>query len=157
LLVNATRPSAPQPGEEPDGTPMPEPELRFRRLEADFELREGQAYTANLHFDGDAEILMRGRTGLLERDYEYIAWVLRGEERLPAALRRLGGATPTVAAAWLSLREWLAGPEAQRTRATLHLGGTWEQPVVETIERDPAAAAPSEDASEEQAAGRAEP
>src|SRR5262249_36782459 len=36
--------------------------LHFDHLQADFEVQNGQASTSNLHFDGDAEILMRGRT-----------------------------------------------------------------------------------------------
>ena len=74
-------------------------------------LRDGEASTANLHLDGDAEILVRGRVGLLGRDYDAEAFILRGEERLPAAVRRLGP-TPRVAALWLSLRELFAGNAA---------------------------------------------
>jgi uncharacterized protein YhdP len=105
-------------------------ELRFARLEADFELQGGQATTGNFHFDGDAEILMRGRTGLLAHDYDQQIWVLHGEERLPAAVRRLG-ANPRVAAVWLSMRELFAGgtPE-ERSKTVFRLQGTWDDPIV---------------------------
>jgi uncharacterized protein YhdP len=107
-------------------------ELHFARLEADFELRDGQATTSNLHFDGDAEILMRGRVGIVSRDYDQQVWVLRGEERLPAAVRRFG-ATPRVAAAWLSLRDLFAGSgEQDRSQAVLRLQGSWDDPMVVT-------------------------
>jgi uncharacterized protein YhdP len=107
-------------------------DLHFARLEADFELHDGQASTSNLHFDGDAEILMRGRVGLVSRDYDQQVWVLRGEERLPAAVRRFG-ATPRVAAAWLSLRDLFAGSGAQdRSQAVLRLQGSWDDPMVVT-------------------------
>src|SRR3569833_1248764 len=66
------------------------PALHFDRLEADFDLADGQATTSNLHFDGDAEILMRGRIGIVDRDYDQQVWQLRGEEGLPAAVRRIG-------------------------------------------------------------------
>jgi len=89
---------------------MTSEEMRFRTLEAEFILRDGQAHTSNLHFDGDAEILMRGRTGLLAHDYDYEAWVLRGEERIPSSLRRLA-ATPRVAAAWMALRDLIGGAD----------------------------------------------
>src|SRR5438045_8644954 len=98
------------------------PGLSFSSLTADFVLHDGQATTSDLHFDGDAEILVRGRTGLLAHDYDEQAWILRGEQRLPAAVRRLGP-TPKVAAVWLSLRELFAG-SADRTRAALRLRGT---------------------------------
>ena len=110
----------------PDGGILPE--LGFSRLTADFTLQEGQATTSNLHFDGDVEILVRGRTGLLAHDYDEQAWILRGEQRLPAAVRRLG-ANPKVAAVWLSLRELLAGP-AGHNRVALRLRGSWDEPMV---------------------------
>ena len=109
------------------------PGLNFSRLTADFVLHDGQAMTSDLHFDGDAEILVRGRTGLLAHDYDEQAWILRGEERLPAAVRRLGP-TPRVAAVWLSLRELFAGSAVDRSRAALHLRGTWDDPIVTPAE-----------------------
>jgi len=105
--------------------------LAFARLTADFELQNGEASTAGLHFDGDAEILVRGRVGLAAGDYDEQAWVLHGEERLPAPLRRLEP-TPRVAALWLSLRDWFAG--AERSRAALRLQGPWDEPVVTSAE-----------------------
>jgi uncharacterized protein YhdP len=114
----------------------PDPrQLRFSRLEADFELRAGEASTSNLHFDGDAEILMRGRTGLVARDYDQQVWILRGEGRLPAAVRRLGP-TPRVAAVWLSLRELFTGGDRtdNGAGAALHLQGSWDDPIVVAAE-----------------------
>ncbi len=107
--------------------------LNFSSLTANFLLHDGQATTSDLHFDGDAEILVRGRTGLLARDYDEQAWILRGEERLPAAVRRLGP-TPRVAAAWLSLRELFNGSAADRSPATLRLRGSWDAPIVTPAE-----------------------
>jgi uncharacterized protein YhdP len=104
-------------------------QLRFTRLAAGFELHEGQAVTSDLHFDGDAEILLRGRIGLLAQDYDAQVWVLRGEQRLPAAVRGFGP-TPRMAALWLSLRELFGGPQADRRDGALHLHGSWDDPVV---------------------------
>jgi uncharacterized protein YhdP len=103
------------------------PQLRFARLTADFAVADGQAVTSDLHLDGDAEILMRGRIGLLAHDYDAQGWVLKGEERLPAAVRGLSPG-PRVAALWMSLRELFAG--ANRERAPLRLHGTWDDPMV---------------------------
>lgn len=108
--------------------------LRFSRLEADFTVADGEADTSNLHFDGDAEILMRGRTGLLAHDYDQHVWILRGEGRLPSPVRRLG-ATPGVAAAWLSIRELFGGGRHDTsTQAPLHLQGSWDDPIVVAAE-----------------------
>jgi uncharacterized protein YhdP len=107
----------------------PAHDLRFARLDADFELADGEASTSDLHFDGDAEILMRGRTGLVAKDYDQEVWILKGEERLPAAVRRFAP-TPRVAAAWLTLRDLFAATGEARPRALLHLRGSWDDPVV---------------------------
>lgn len=107
-------------------------DLKFRRLDGHFQLRDGQATTSDLHFDGDVEILVRGRMGLLAGDYDHEAWVLKGEERLPQSMRRLAS-TPRVAAAWLSLRELIGGDSASRSRIVLHMRGPWNEPVV-TVE-----------------------
>jgi uncharacterized protein YhdP len=120
-------------GIDPDpGDPAP-PALRFARFSADYDLQNGQAVTPGLHFDGDAEILVRGRVGLSSGDYDQQAWILSGEERLPAALRRLGP-SPRVAAAWLSLRDLLGSERAERARTALRLRGPWSDPIVTPME-----------------------
>ncbi len=110
-----------------------QPALRFVRFSADYEVQDGQAVTAGLHFDGDAEILVRGRVGLSSGDYDEQAWILRGEDRLPAAVRRLG-VSPRVAAVWLSLRDLLGGDGAGHALAALRLRGPWSDPIVTPVE-----------------------
>jgi uncharacterized protein YhdP len=114
-------------GMSPEGPDAAPSALHFQRLTADYQLEDGVAAT-DLHFDGDAEILLRGHVGLVAGDYDEEAQVLRGEERLPAAVRGLG-ATPRVAALWLSLRELFGGEPVERVR-TLHLRGSWNDPIV---------------------------
>jgi uncharacterized protein YhdP len=120
-------------GMHPGSGESPPPALRFARFTADYELLDGEARTSGLHFDGDAEILVRGRIGLSSGDYDQQAWILRGEDRLPAALRRLSP-SPRVAALWLSLRDLLGGDGAGRARAALHLQGRWSDPIVTPLE-----------------------
>ncbi len=72
---------------------------------------------------------MRGRTGLSAEDYDEEVWVLKGEDRLPAAVRRFAP-TPRVAAAWLTLRDLFAATGEVRPRAMLRLQGSWDDPVV---------------------------
>jgi len=120
-------------GMHPGSGESPPPALRFARFTADYELLDGEARTSGLHFDGDAEILVRGRIGLASGDYDQQAWILRGEDRLPAALRRLSP-SPRVAALWLSLRDLLGGDGAGRARAALHLQGRWSDPIVTPLE-----------------------
>jgi len=119
-------------GLSPESTDLQPPALRFSRFSADYQVRNGQAATPGLHFDGDAEILVRGRVGLSDGDYDEQAWILRGEDRLPAAVRRLGP-SPRVAALWLSLRE-LFGANAAAPVAALRLRGPWSDPIVMPVE-----------------------
>ena len=113
-------------GMEPQAQPA---QLRFTRLTADYELQDAVASTANLHLDGDAEMLVRARVGLLSQDYDGEAFILRGEERLPAAVRGLGP-TAKMAALWLSLREWFGGESGDGARTVLRLRGGWNDPIV---------------------------
>ena len=126
LSVPALLAGAPVDGEAPRA-------IGFAGITGDFRVRDGEATTQGLHFDGDAEILVRGRVGLSSGDYDEQAWILRGEERLPAPLRHLSP-TPKMAALWLSLREWFGGANADRSRAALRLRGTWNDPVVTPAE-----------------------
>jgi uncharacterized protein YhdP len=107
--------------------------LHFDRLVADYQLADGEATTAGLHFDGDAEVLVRGRIDLVHQDYDQQAWILRGEERLPAAVRRLSP-TPKVAAAWLALRELLGATASDPRGNALRLRGAWNDPIVSPAE-----------------------
>jgi uncharacterized protein YhdP len=109
------------------------PALRFSEFSADYLVRDGEAVTPGLHFDGDAEILVRGRVGLSSGDYDQQAWILRGEDRLPAAVRRLGP-SPGVAALWLSLRELFGADAVAQTRTALRLRGPWSDPIVTRVE-----------------------
>jgi uncharacterized protein YhdP len=120
-------------GLSPESTDPRPPALRFSEFSADYEVRDGEAVTPGLHFDGDAEILVRGRVGLSSGDYDQQAWILRGEDRLPAAVRRLGP-SPRVAALWLSLRELFGGVAASQARAALRLRGPWSDPIVTPVE-----------------------
>jgi uncharacterized protein YhdP len=117
----------------PDATEPQLPGLRFSEFSADYQVRDGEAVTPGLHFDGDAEILVRGRVGLGRGDYDQQAWILRGEDRLPAAVRRFGP-SPRVAALWLSLRELFGAEAAAPARAALTLRGPWSDPIVTPVE-----------------------
>ena len=69
------------------------------------------------------------RVNVLARDYDGEAFILRGEERLPSALRGLGP-TPRVAALWLSLRQWFTGSAPEDPGTALRLRGAWNDPIV---------------------------
>jgi uncharacterized protein YhdP len=104
-------------------------ELKFAQVNAVYDLHDGSAYTSDLHFDGDAEILMSGRIGLVDEDYDSHALILRGEDRLPAAVRE-SAAAPKVAAAWMALRELFSQTEPDPSRLQLRLRGSWQSPAI---------------------------
>ncbi|HTV50954.1 MAG TPA: AsmA-like C-terminal region-containing protein, partial [Steroidobacteraceae bacterium] len=105
--------------------------VRFTQLSASYRVHDGSAFTSDLQLDGDAEILMSGRIGLLAQDYDCRAWVLRGEERLPAAVRRFAS-TPHVAAAWMAWRDLFSGSApSEQLRSALRLSGSWQAPRIE--------------------------
>ena len=120
-------------GLRPESADLQPPALRFSEFGADYQVRDGEAVTPGLHFDGDAEILVRGRVGLSSGDYDQQAWILRGEDRLPAAVRHLGP-SPRVAALWLSLRELFGAEASAQGRAALRLRGQWRDPIVTPVE-----------------------
>lgn len=103
--------------------------LSFAHLTADYDIADGVANTRDLHLDGSAEILMRGAVGLASQDYDLQAVILRGGDRLPAAVRSLAP-MPPIAAAWLSLRELVGATDREHARSALRLRGTWDDPIV---------------------------
>jgi uncharacterized protein YhdP len=131
-LIELLRHGASAGAESPVEADASEEGLRFARLSGDFALQDGDALTSNLHLDGPTEILIDGRIGLAVQDFDCRAVILRGSERLPDAVRRLSAA-PHVAAAWLALRDLWPTASAAATRTQLHVGGTWDAPLIERI------------------------
>ena len=120
-------------GMAPEDPAAAQPALRFARLSAEYQLSDGEAVTPGVHVDGDAEILMRGRVALESGNYDEHAWILRGEDRLPAAVRHFAP-RPGVAAMWLSLRELLGADSAVPAPAALRLRGPSSDPIVTGME-----------------------
>jgi len=103
----------------------------FDRIRGDFRFEDGSAYTDNLVMQGPAaEMVVVGRIGLVERDYDQKVVIAADLGRtLPVAGTVVGG--PAVGAALFLLSEILSKPF--ETQVTYHLGGSWEDPVVERL------------------------
>jgi uncharacterized protein YhdP len=104
-------------------------------VSADFELRDGNAYTNNLFLTGpQAEVGIVGRTGLAKRDYDLTA-VAAGDigGSLSVASTVVGG--PVVGAAVLAFTSLFKQPLKGVTRRYYHIGGPWDNPVVERIDK----------------------
>jgi uncharacterized protein YhdP len=107
--------------------------LSFNTITARFEIREGSAMTEDLSLRSPAaQILMRGRTGLVARDYDQEITVLPGvSNTLPVLGAAAAG--PVGVAAGLIMQGVLDNPLRNMAGKRYHLGGTWDEPLVEEI------------------------
>jgi uncharacterized protein (TIGR02099 family) len=113
----------------------------FDTVRADFDLRDGNAYTDDVLVKGPAaEIGLIGRIGLKNRDYDQTA-VVTGSigNSLPAAGLLAGG--PVLGAAVLVFTQVFKQPLKGLARGYYHITGGWDNPTVERITSAEAAAA----------------
>jgi uncharacterized protein (TIGR02099 family) len=108
--------------------------LAFDKVQGDFEVRDGNAFTSNLLLRGPAaEIGIAGRTGLATHDYDQTA-VVTGNlgASLPVAGALAGG--PVVGAAVLLFSQIFKEPLKGVTRGYYRITGPWENPTVERVD-----------------------
>jgi uncharacterized protein YhdP len=105
--------------------------VTFDALSGNFALADGSATTEDLRLvAADYELLARGRIGLNDRDYDQQLTVLRGSDRLPEPMRRIG-AGQRLAAAWLVVRQALLAARGVNNSRVYRLSGRWDSPVIE--------------------------
>lgn len=113
--------------------------LAFDQIGGHFALADGMAVTDNLRIDATSlRMEMRGRVGLLARDYDQRVTVypdVSSGITLGAAL--VGG--PALAALAFIAQEVLDKPIEQATHLTYQLTGGWDNPEVRRIESVPEA------------------
>jgi uncharacterized protein (TIGR02099 family) len=118
--------------------------LAFDTVRADFDLREGSAYTDNVLVKGPAaEIGLIGRVGLKNKDYDQTAVVTGnlGSSPLPLA-GFVGGPVPGLAV--LLFTQVFKQPLKGLARGYYRITGSWDNPTVERIKGAGAAAATAE-------------
>jgi len=105
----------------------------FDSITGDFDVRDGSAYTNNLHVKGPgAEIGVVGRTGFKARDYDQHAVVtgqLGGAVAAAAAL----AINPAVGVAALLFSQAFKSPLTGQVRGYYRITGPWEHPKIERI------------------------
>jgi uncharacterized protein (TIGR02099 family) len=119
--------------------------LAFNKIEGEFVLKDGSAFTDALLIDSPAaEIRLRGRTGLREQEYAQTMEVLpRAGNVLPVVGALAAG--PAGAALGAVAQAVLQKPFKQITRTLYSVNGSWDRPDIDIIERGPARpAAPGE-------------
>lgn len=115
--------------------------LAFDTIRGDFDLRDGDAYTNNVLLDGPAaEIGLIGRVGLAKQDLDQTA-VVAGNfgNSLPLASTLAAG--PVVGAAVLVFTQVFKQPLKGLARGYYRITGSWENPLVERVKSEEAAAA----------------
>ncbi len=115
--------------------------LAFDTIRGDFDLRDGDAYTTNMLLDGPAaEIGLIGRVGLAKQDLDQTA-VVAGNfgNSLPLASTLAAG--PVVGAAVLVFTQVFKQPLKGLARGYYRITGSWENPLVERVKSEAAAAA----------------
>jgi uncharacterized protein YhdP len=112
--------------------------LAFNQIKGSFILDGGNAHTSDLLIDGPAaEIRVRGRTGLKQKDYDQTMEVLpRAGSMLPALGALAAG--PAGAAIGAVAQAVLQKPMKQMARTLYRVQGSWDAPEIEVIERGPA-------------------
>jgi uncharacterized protein (TIGR02099 family) len=118
--------------------------LAFDTVHADFDLRDGSAYTDNVLVKGPAaEIGLIGRVGLKNKDYDQTAVVTGnlGGSPLPLA-GFVGGPVPGLAV--LVFTQVFKQPLKGLARGYYRITGSWDNPTVERIKSAEAAAATAE-------------
>lgn len=116
--------------------------LSFDAIEGQFQLRGGSAYTTDLLMRGpSADIVVSGRTGLADRDYDQELLV---KPRLGGVLPVVGAlaAGPVGVAAGLVAQGVLSNPIDRMGAARYKVTGSWEKPDIEQLARIPAGPEP---------------
>jgi uncharacterized protein YhdP len=119
--------------------------LEFDHIEGNFELSEGDAYTADLEMVGPAvKVDVSGRTGLKTRDYDQLVTVT---PRVSSTLPVVGAlaVNPTVGVV-LAVAQQLLGKQMDRMTSTEYqLTGSWDQPVIKKLVNEAPETDPVED------------
>lgn len=110
--------------------------LIFDRLEGNFRIDFGDAWTCDLGLEGDiADMGVVGRIGMVSEDYDQIAVVRPHVSNLaPVAGLALGG--PAIGAATLLITQIFKKPLSGMGSSYFTISGSWDEPLVEEAEAE---------------------
>ncbi|MDZ7770282.1 MAG: YhdP family protein [Woeseiaceae bacterium] len=108
--------------------------FRFDEINGTFQLNDGNAYTCDLSLKGPAaDIGIVGRAGLVVKDYDQSAIVSPNVgNTLPVVGAVVAG--PQVAAALLIFSQIFKKPLQEMGQVYYAIGGSWDEPVVESAD-----------------------
>ncbi|MES1953225.1 YhdP family protein [Salinisphaera hydrothermalis] len=113
--------------------------MAFDKVRADFNIRQGQAYSHNASIrTPSAKISITGRIGLATRDYdEYVTITPKVSSGVAIASAVLGG--PIVGAAVFAVQQLLKKPIQHFSSVGYNLKGSWDDPQIVNPRADSAA------------------
>lgn len=110
--------------------------MSFTSIAGEFDLRDGSAYTQNLHIASPAaDIRISGRTGLKAKDYDQQMVVTPRVGGTFTVVGALAGG-PAGAAAGLAVQTLFNKAINQVTSARYHVGGSWDKPDIKLISKE---------------------
>lgn len=110
--------------------------MSFTSIAGEFELRDGSAYTQNLHIASPAaDIRISGRTGLKAKDYDQQMIVTPRVGGTFTVVGAIAGG-PAGAAAGLAVQTLFNKAINQVTSARYHVGGSWEKSEIKLISKE---------------------
>ncbi len=118
-----------------DFTDLTRDQLEFSKIEGDFSIDFGDAWTCNLAMEGEvADMALVGRTGLNAQDYNQVAVVRPHVSNLmPVPAAFLGG--PTVGVAALLVSQIFKKPLSGIGESYYTIRGSWENSAIEKVQR----------------------
>lgn len=109
----------------------------FDRIEGQFTIDDGNAYTNDLTMDGPAaRIEVSGRTGLAERDYDQFVTIIPHMSSTLSVAGALAGG-PQVGAALAIVQKLFESKIERMTQYQYSVTGSWEDPKVERLQGEP--------------------
>ncbi len=108
----------------------------FDKLDGSFIITDGDAFTKNLEVTSPSlEIDVRGRVGLAARDYDQTVTIQPELSSSVALAGALAGGPVVGIGLWLA-QELLDEPFEQAAKLVYHLGGSWDDPVIEPVKAE---------------------
>ena len=106
--------------------------LRFGELEADATVRDGHLYVPGLQLEGpSARVRLRGRAGLVDRDYDYVIVVVPSlRTALPVVGALIGGPVAGVAVLLVERVLGIGDQIEEAARVEYSVTGSWSDPEV---------------------------
>ena len=110
--------------------------MSFNEIKGQFALRDGNAYTDDLHIDSPAATIgISGRTGLRDKDYDQQMVVTpRAGATLPVVGAIAGG--PVGAAAGLVVQGLLGKQLNEVAQSRYQVSGSWDKPAITLLARE---------------------